>query len=982
MTPEEWQRVRPVLESALELDPASQSAFVDRACAGDERLRREVQSLLAYHKRADGMLEKPALEMVGQRIAEDQEQRDKMISFAPPAALTIGIKLGPYEIQSLLGAGGMGEVYRARDTRLDRTVAIKVLPPHLSSDSLRRQRFEREARAISTLQHPNICTLYDVGQQEGIDYLVLEYLEGETLATRLVKGALPLEQTLRFGIEIADALEVAHGRGIVHRDLKPRNIIVTAHGGCKVLDFGLAKLEEAAHPPPSEVALADRPEVLTTPGEALGTVAYMSPEQARGEEIDHRTDIFSLGTVLYEMTTGKLAFPGKTSAMVFKAILDETPRAPTQLKPALPQRLDEIIGKALEKDRDLRYQSVADLRTDLKRLRRDLDSGRSSVAEPVKAPTAVALRPHRWRRITLFCGVTAIGTLALITFWWNSLPQPPRVLTYTQITHDGHRKHATGSEQTGSVTDGPRIFFTEGAGYDGLRPVPAQVSSEGGETVPFHVPFDMSAILDISPNGLDLLVESTTGNPETNNALWAVPTLGGSPRRLGNVKSLTAAWSPDGKKLFYAQGSDLYLASNDGTDPQKLATVPGIPGWVVSYISGWPRWSPDARRIRFSVQDPQTLSYTIWEVSADGSNLHPLLPGWNNPPAECCGVWSPDGRYFVFQSTRHGRTDLWAMRDKVSLFERAGRKPVQLTAGPMSFLGPDVSRDGKKLFALGIQSKNELVRYDLVSKQFVPYLSGMSAEGVDFSKDGQWVTYVAIPQGTLWRSKLDGSERLQLTFPPLQVASPRWSPDGKRIAFMARLPAKLWQIYLVPAEGGSPQQVVSDENNEGDPDWSPSGNLLLFSQFPWVKTSASSKVVIHLLDLRRQQASILPRSEGLYSARWSSDGRYIAASTADNRNLPIFEVATQKWTAVSQIGGTILGSSPDNNYIYVERSDAIYRVPVGRGKLEQVASLKGIHRGTGILGFNPWAAMAPDDSVLLVREASIEEIYALDWEAP
>ena len=228
------------------------------------------------------------------------------------------------------------------------------------------------------------------------------------------------------------------------------------------------------------------------------------------------------------------------------------------------------------------------------------------------------------------------------------------------------------------------------------------------------------------------------------------------------MRSVFASWSPDAKKLLFAQGSDLYLANYDGTNPQKLVTVPGIPGWVESYISGWPRWSPDAKRIRFSLQDPQTLSFAIWEVSADGSNLHPLLPGWNNPPAECCGVWTPDGKYFIFQSTRNGRTDLWAIREKANLFERAKREPIQLTSGPMSFLGPNVDRDGK-LFALGTQSKNELVRYDVRSKQLSLYLSGISAEGVDFSRDGQRLTYVAIPDGTLWRSKLDGSQRSLLS---------------------------------------------------------------------------------------------------------------------------------------------------------------------------------------------------------------------------
>jgi serine/threonine protein kinase len=315
-------------------------------------------------------------------------------------ALTSGTKLGPYEIQSLLGAGGMGEVYRARDTRLNRTVAIKVIPQHLSTDPARRQRFEREARAISALQHPNICTLHDIGHQDGTDYLVMEYLEGETLALRLVR-VLPLEQMLRFGIDVADALDAAHRRGIVHRDLKPGNIIVTAHGECKVLDFGLAKLEKDTD---SDAETVTRSELLTSPGTALGTVAYMSPEQVRGEALDARTDIFSLGTVMYEMACGKLPFFGKTSGMVFKAILDETPPAPTRLNSALPVQLDEIVSKALEKDRELRYQSAADLRTDLKRLQRDTESAKHVPVARAEGGGRKQFigRECDWRRVHLY----------------------------------------------------------------------------------------------------------------------------------------------------------------------------------------------------------------------------------------------------------------------------------------------------------------------------------------------------------------------------------------------------------------------------------------------------------------------------------------------------------------------------------------------------------------------------------------------------
>jgi serine/threonine protein kinase len=957
MTRERWQQVRAVLEGALQLEDEARHAYLDQACSSDQSLRREVESLLAADERArTSFLQSPPL---GMRLSK-------------------GTRLGDFEIQSLIGAGGMGEVYRARDLRLKRDVAIKVLPAFVSADPDRLRRFEQEATAAAALNHPNILAVFHMGTYEDAPYMVSELLEGETLREQITSGRLPVRKAIDYGVQIARGLAAAHQHGVVHRDLKPENLFVTKEGLAKILDFGLAKLTQLQSG--SEHSPLTRSEG-TEPGVVMGTVGYMSPEQVRGQAADHRADIFAFGAILYEVLAGRRAFNKPSSAETMTSILNEDPRGLSQFVPNLSPTLQRVVHRCLEKNPGQRFQSASDLAFALEAIS-DISQEAVSRTSGLKESKPPVISAHSGLRRAIPFGVAAIGTLALIAHWWNSPASLPRVLSYTQITHDGRRKHPTGVEMTGSVSDGARLFFTEGAGDDGLKPILAQVSSGGGETVPLNVPFDMSVILDISPNASELLVTSASDNPDMNNALWAVPALGGSPRRLGNVKSVFAAWSPDGNKLVYAQGSDLYIARSDGADSHKLVTVPGIPGWVEPYIPDWVRWSPDGRRIRFSVQDPQTLSFTLWEVSADGSNLRPLLPGWNIPPAECCGAWSPDGRYFVFQSTRNSRTDLWAMRDKVDLFERASRKPVQLTAGPMSFLGPDVSRDGKKLFALGIQSKNELVRYDLVSKQFVPYLSGMSAEGVDFSKDGQWVTYVAIPQGTLWRSKLDGRERLQLTFSPLQVASPRWSPDGKQIAFMARLPANLWQIYLVSAGGGSPQQVVSDGENEGEPDWSGNGSLLVFSEFPWVKTSASSKVVIQLFDLRTQQASVLPGSEGLYSAHWSSDGRYIAASTADGGKLTIFEVATQKWTTVSQIGGTILGWSRDNNYIYFDHNNVIYRVPVDRGKLEQVASLKGVQRGTGILGFKSWAALAPDDSVLLMREASSEEIYALDWEVP
>ncbi|MBI1765256.1 MAG: PD40 domain-containing protein [Acidobacteria bacterium] len=379
--------------------------------------------------------------------------------------------------------------------------------------------------------------------------------------------------------------------------------------------------------------------------------------------------------------------------------------------------------------------------------------------------------------------------------------------------------------------------------------------------------------------------------------------------------------------------------------------------------------------------DTNRVSLTsLWEVAADGANPHPLQPGWSNPAAECCGNWTADGRYFVFQSIRNGATNIWAMREQAGLFRRAGQEPVQLTIGPLNYYAPVPSQDGKKLFVVGEQRRGEMARHDMKTQQWVGYLSGISAERLDFSQDGEWVAYQTYPEGSLWRMKVDGSERLQLTYPPLQATLPRWSPDGKQIAITANMPNQPENIYLISAEGGSPQQLIPDERREGDASWSPDGNSLAF----WAAAMSLKPAGIYLLEIRTRQVSLLPGSEGLYSPRWSPDGRYIAAIPNGLWNkLLLFDLTTQKWAELATQRANWPHWSRDGKFFYFpsirENDPAVCRIRIGDRKIEWVASLKGLRiaAASGI-----WIGWAPDDSPLVLRDVGTQDIYALDWQTP
>jgi len=533
---------------------------------------------------------------------------------------------------------------------------------------------------------------------------------------------------------------------------------------------------------------------------------------------------------------------------------------------------------------------------------------------------------------------------------------PPSFATANQITHDGLTKTAV-------LSDGSALYVAEQK--EGHQVIFKIVPSTGEQST-IATPFADVRALDISPDRKSLLASPIRAGAR-NGELWTIPLNQMASARVGELSADDAAWSPNGDELVSVKRHEIWIISAKGTNEKKVAEVKGRPFG--------PRFSPDGQKIRFSVSDLETNTSALWEVDRDGSNLHEMLAGWSKAHSVCCGVWSKDGKSYIFQTMQSWPTTitvLWALPGS------GEGEPKQLTEGPMSFGSPWPAADGGKIWALGVSPLAEVVKYDSAHQSLSKVLSGISATDLDFSPDGKWVTYVAIPDATLWRSRADGSQRMQLTFAPERTALPRWSPDSKQIAYVSMKTEEPSRIMLIGVEGGKPTPVYTETHGQIDANWSADGQRMIYGY-----VHGTAEMSINVLDLKTKIVTKIPESERVFSPRWSPDGRYIAALSLDFTTVMLFDFQTQKWsTWFKEAAGSVSypAWSRDSKYLYfddlVTDEESIRRVKMGEDHAERVFGVRGIDRYMGQFGY--WSGQAPDGSWMFVQDRSTQEVYSLN----
>jgi eukaryotic-like serine/threonine-protein kinase len=813
--------------------------------------------------------------------------------------LSAGARLGPYEIRGLVGAGGMGEVYRAYDPRLDRLVALKVVPDDIAGDPRRRERFRREAHAIAALTHPHIVTVHSAEDLEGHLVLVMELVEGKTLAELLPSGGMPLPRLVKIAVQIADALGAAHDRGIIHRDLKPRNVMVTGDGRVKVLDFGLAKLRDAREGEPGSQHDTASLYELTGEGRIVGTAAYMSPEQAEGRRLDHRTDLFSLGIVLYEMASGERPFTGESVVSVLSSILRDVPRPLADLNPRLPREFTRIVRRCLAKDPDERYQSAKDLRLDLEDLRLDLSSGEQAAQEPGAGP--------RSKRTFALVGllVAAAGAAAAAVAWplLRDATRSPRVV----LTGADRLTAEPGMESAPSLSpDGQWVVYSRSSGalhdiylqaVGGERPVNLTAESRAG-----------NGQAAFSPDGSRIAFRSS----RAGGGVFVMGRTGELVRQVTD-KGHWPTWSPDGTRL---------AISSEPTIDIPYTYAGGASVWTVEIESGrrtrltdldgtQPSWSPHDQRIAFWGVDPATQHRDIWTVPVRGGAAVRVT---NDAATDATPIWSSDGRYLYFSSSRGGTMNLW----RVPIDEATGqtRGPLEpVTVPAENAVHPSISRDGRRLAYLASSWTSSVYAFG-----FDPVAGVLAAAPprwlfggphhwsmMRVSPNGERIASVrAGQQQDLVVTSADGSGAQRLTNDAVGVRCPFWSPDGRSIVLLSTRRGDKDLIFVEPDAGRT--RRVSDLPSTGlvgCPAWSPDGSRISVVQGP---SDPAVLVFDPRTPMAAQQVERLPPHPAgpFYPRAWSPDGTRLTGTVG--YMLVLYDVRARRYLDVA--GPRLVAASP------------------------------------------------------------------------
>jgi serine/threonine protein kinase/Tol biopolymer transport system component len=827
MDPKRWQRIATLYEAAQQREKNRRAAFLERACGGDEALRRAVELLLAQDDKNDNFLEAPALEMAAKDLAEEAKSPDVLV----------GKTISHYHVIQKLGGGGMGVVYKAEDTRLHRFVALKFLPSVVTiglvghpQDPQNVDRFRREARAASSLNHPNICTIHAIDEFEGHPLIAMELLEGQTLRERIAAGApssrpagegeprspLPPDTLVELATQIADALDAAHSKGIVHRDIKPANIFVTSRGVAKILDFGLAKLTvgpDRRLPGNGDAATAGT-DPLTTPGSAVGTVAYMSPEQARGEEVDTRTDLFSFGSVLYEMATGRQAFTGNTSGAIFGAILHQAPTPPLHLNPKLPLKLEEIVLKALEKDRDLRYQSAAEMRADLKRLKRDSDPDRiaASSASSRMAVEALPTLPgessdshlirglvkRHQKAVIAFAAGACVIAAALLWLVWRSRQHPPE-LTEIPLTQNGLETPVV------VAAISPNGNFLAYADVSGLYL--KEIGS--GQVHALFTPTDARiARIAWFPDSSNLLFISIS-TQKAQRQLWLGSMFGGTPRLLrGDVDQVTV--SSDGSEVLFTNGArdEIWAMDTSGGNARKLFSKEGLHFDQSAWFAG-------RRRILYLAEGADTAAGPVRSLESLDLETGQSLTVCNT----CVDfVVLPDGR-LIYDS--NDLVALWELPIDAQTARPTGSPRQIAEPHGYSFSHLTASADGKRLVVLqhdtGVASGFGAVVFVADLEDDGRRLNNarrLTLGGSDYTHawtpDSQAVVFESQRNGrfNIFKQRLDQRVAEPLVAGGENAGYGRFSPDGTWLLYFLGGSEQRRRLMRMPASGGPSEMVI------------------------------------------------------------------------------------------------------------------------------------------------------------------------------